>query len=77
LRQGDWVFIDGETGYMSNVPEWYDEQQGYGADTTPGLLYNLKKDPAQHRNLYSEYPEKVGAMKELLERYKGGQGCAR
>lgn len=77
LRQGDWLFIDGKTGYVSSAPGWYNEQQGYGEDTTPGLLYNLKNDPAQLRNLYAVYPEKVAAMKALLERYKGGEGCAR
>jgi arylsulfatase A-like enzyme len=76
LRQGDWMFIDGKTGEVSKSPEWFATERGYGKDSTPGLLYNLKEDPAQHKNLYASHPEKVAEMKALLERYKGGEGCA-
>lgn len=76
LRQGDWVFIDAKTGEHSKSPDWFNEQRGYKKETTPGLLYNLKDDPAQHHNLYKKYPEKVAEMKALLERYKAGEGCA-
>ncbi|VGO18478.1 sulfatase family protein [Pontiella sulfatireligans] len=76
LRQGDWVYIDAKSGEHSKSPAWFNEERGYGKDATPGLLYNLKDDPAQHVNLYASHPEKVGEMKALLERYKGGEGCA-
>ncbi len=76
LRQGDWVFIDAKTGRHTKCPEWFNEERGYVKDSTPGLLYNLKEDPAQHNNLYASHPEKVAEMKALLERYKGGEGCA-
>jgi arylsulfatase A-like enzyme len=76
LRQGDWVFIDAKTGRHTRTPEWFNTERGYAKDSTPGLLYNLKDDPAQHTNLFSSHPEKVTEMKALLERYMAGEGCA-
>jgi arylsulfatase A len=76
LRRGDWAYIDAKSGEHSKSPGWFNDERGYGKDTTPGLLYNLKDDPAQHKNLYASHPEKVAEMKALLERYKGGEGCA-
>ncbi len=76
LRQGDWILIDAKSGTHSKPPSWLEPERGYGTDTTPGLLYNLKNDPGQFENLYSEYPEKVSSMKTLLESYKAGKGCA-
>ena len=76
LRQGDWMFIDAKTGQHSASPDWFNSERGYAKDSSPGLLYNLKTDPAQHTNLYAGHPEKVSEMKALLERYKAGEGCA-
>jgi arylsulfatase A-like enzyme len=76
LRQEDWLFIDASSGRHNRTPDWFNETRGYSEASTPGLLYNLKDDLAQHNNLYADYPEKVAEMKKLLERYKGGQGCA-
>ena len=42
----------------------------------PGLLFNLKEDPRQSKNLYAKHPEKVESMRSLLKRYIGGERCA-
>lgn len=76
LRQGDWVLVDAKSGEHSKSPGWFNEQRGYSKETTPGLLFNLKDDLAQHKNLYNDYPEKVSEMKALLKRYLDGEGCA-
>lgn len=76
IRMGDWVYINAKSGEHSKSPDWFNEDRGYGTDATPGLLYNLAKDPAQQKNLYTAYPEKVEKMKAQLERYKAGEGCA-
>lgn len=76
LRQGDWMYIDAKTGEHSASPDWFNDQRGYTEDTTPALLYNLKKDQGQHNNLYSQYPEKAAAMAALLKEYVGGKPCA-
>ena len=78
LRQGDWVFIDAPSGAAKKETKEYLERFGLEAypKENPGLLYNLRDDPRQSKNLYREYPEKVTAMRELLERYVEGERCA-
>lgn len=76
LRKGDWLLIDAASGEHSNAPKWYNEKRGYEEASTPGLLYNLAKDPGQHTNLYARHPQKVNEMKALLDRYRNGDGCA-
>jgi arylsulfatase A len=76
LRQGDWIYIDAETGHEAKVPAEYLKSQGYETTTTPGLLYNLKTDLGQRNNLYAKYPERVAEMKALLDRYRNGEACA-
>jgi arylsulfatase A len=70
IRQGDWVFIDAKTGNDSEEPRWFKQERGYQEDNFPGELYNLSSDASEHHNLYGEQPEKVKALKALLEKYK-------
>ncbi len=77
LRQGDWLYIDAGCGGQKGwEPEWFLRERGYAEENTPGLLFNLKDDLPQKKNLYSAYPEKVAAMKALLDEYVGGKPCA-
>jgi arylsulfatase A-like enzyme len=73
IRQGDWVLIDAanvdENG-KNGEPGWLKTARGYKPHAFPGELYNLAVDPSQANNLYGQYPERVTALKELLERYK-------
>ena len=78
LRQGDWVFIDANSGSTARQePAEYLEYFGLTTypKNTSGLLFNLKDDPRQSKNLYSEYPERVAAMRALLQRYVAGEPC--
>jgi arylsulfatase A len=78
LRQGDWVLIDTPSGSAKRESKSYLQHfglEGYGKGN-PGLLFNLKKDPRQSRNLYDKHPEKVKSMSSLLKRYIGGERCA-
>jgi len=78
LRQGDWVLIDSHTGSSSGEPKAYLEH--FGLKTYPketaGLLFNLKEDPRQSKNLSDRHPERVSSMRELLKRYTDGERCA-
>ncbi|MGJ8672705.1 sulfatase family protein [Rubritalea sp.] len=78
LRQGDWVFINTQTGAMRPEPKAYLEHFGLQtfAKDSPGLLFNLKDDPRQTKNLYNEQPERVSAMNALLQSYTDGERCA-
>ncbi|MGJ8639005.1 MAG: sulfatase family protein [Opitutaceae bacterium] len=78
LRQGDWVLINSHTGSAQKEPDAYLKHftlQTYPKNT-PGLLFNLKDDPRQSKNLYNANPERVKAMSALLERYVAGERCA-
>ncbi|MBL8808640.1 MAG: sulfatase-like hydrolase/transferase [Planctomycetaceae bacterium] len=70
IRKGDWVLIDHKTGGVSAVPAWFDEQNGYTANTQPGELYNLKEDLSQTNNLYGSMPDKVKELQEELKRIR-------
>ena len=78
IRQGDWVFINTNSGAGQSEPAAY--LKHFSLTTFPkesaGLLFNLKDDPRQAKNLYQENPERVAAMKELLDEYVAGKRCA-
>ena len=78
LRQGDWVLIDAATGAAKKETKAYLDRfnlEGYGKGHS-GLLFNLKEDPRQSKNLYKEHPGRVENMRELLQRYRDGERCA-
>ena len=78
LRQGDWVLIDAPSGASKKESQAYLDHFSLTAwpKDSPGLLFNLKEDPRQSKNLYAENPEKVESMRSLLKRYIGGERCA-
>ncbi|MGJ8672688.1 sulfatase family protein [Rubritalea sp.] len=70
IRQGDWVLIDAKSGdhNVKNRSKAFEKKRGYTPDDKlPVELYNLKEDPAQHKNLAKEHPEKVQALKAQLK----------
>ncbi|MEM0969990.1 MAG: arylsulfatase [Verrucomicrobiota bacterium] len=78
LRQGDWVLIDASTGSAKKESQDYLDHFGLESypEAAPGLLFNLKDDPRQSKNVYADHPEKVESMRALLKRYVGGERCA-
>ena len=78
LRKGHWVLIDAPSGAVQPEPKAYLDHFGFAAypKGNPGLLFNLKDDPRQAKNLYAQHPEKVTAMRTLLKRYVAGERCA-
>lgn len=78
LREGDWVFINSFTGASQKEGETYLEH--FGLETyskeTKMLLFNLRGDPRQSKNVAKDYPDKIAAMNKLLEEYIGGKRCA-
>lgn len=73
IRMGDWKLIP-----ASNPPPFADMKHNSRKNpiSTPmpkkgiDYLFNLADDPAETTNLAAEYPDKVQAMKEVLERVK-------
>ncbi|XOV92419.1 MAG: arylsulfatase [Bacteroidota bacterium] len=67
LREGDWLYINHQSGYHSQPPEWAEEYFGYGPLEDSVQLYNLKGDIGQKSNLAGEMPDKVKEMQARLE----------
>ncbi|MEI6587244.1 MAG: arylsulfatase [Sediminibacterium sp.] len=73
IRQGDWVFIDNASGNdkgPKGEPQWFKDQRAYKDHSFSGELFNLKDDISEHYNYFSERPELVDSLKNLLEQYK-------
>lgn len=66
LRQGDWVYVEGASGAITRVPQWFDQQHGYVANDLPFQLYNLRSDLEQKHNVASIEKERVSQMQALL-----------
>ena len=78
LRQGDWVLIDAPTGAARKEKKDYLDYFGlepYGTGHS-GLLFNLKNDPCQSKNLYNKFSDRAKRMKILLQEYLDGKPCA-
>ena len=78
LRQGDWVYMSKSSGASQKEKGNYLNHFDLTVfpKDSPGLLFNLREDPRQSKDLYDQYPEKVEAMSELLGRYLDGERCA-
>ena len=66
VRQGAWKYLRAE----HKIP-------GYARDTKREKveeLYNLETDLGETRNLAKEHPEKVAALKKLMDELKEGVG---
>jgi arylsulfatase A-like enzyme len=66
IRKGHWKLIEGRGSGGFTQPTVYKPKEGEPA----GQLYNLAEDPSETNNLYLEKPDKVKALKELLEEIK-------
>jgi arylsulfatase A len=67
VRHDHWLLIANKTGAHTNVPAWFDEENGYAKNEHPGELYDLRADLAQMHNLYAAEPAKVKELAALLE----------
>jgi len=70
IRAGKWKFIDGQgdCGYREFTSKRPHPAPKPG--DPPGQLYNLEKDLGETTNLYTQYPEIVQQLKQLLEKIK-------
>lgn len=62
IRKGKWKYVDGK-----GSGGWSPEDPN---DNAPAQLYDMEKDPKETTNLYSQYPEIVKELKDLLEKQK-------
>jgi len=66
IRNGPWKLILGRGSGGFSRPRVIKPKPG----EPKGQLYHLAKDPAESRNLYSQRPEIVKELTDLLEKYK-------
>lgn len=66
VRHGSWLLVEAPTGGVSQVPDWFDQQQGYARHDQPGELYDLSADLGQRQNLFGEAPGKAAELRSLL-----------
>jgi arylsulfatase A len=70
LRHDQWLLIAAESGGISKVPAWFDEENGYTKSSQPGELYDLSQDLGQRHNLYAENSSKVAELQSLLQQLR-------
>ena len=72
IRRGNWVYLNTSTGHHSNVsPKLLDSKGFHPIDKkAKGLLYNLKDDLGQRKNVYDQHPEIVQELSALLKKYR-------
>jgi arylsulfatase A-like enzyme len=69
IRRGGWKLVTcrGSGGWTlpdAKVP----------ADAPAGQLYNMQADPAEQHNLYTQRPDLVAELQQLLDTYRAGPG---
>ena len=71
IRDGNWLLIDGRTGYVSKVGADWEERHGYPPDDKAAVeLYDLSIDLAQKKNLAAEHPDRVARLQALLKKIR-------
>jgi arylsulfatase A len=70
VRQGDWLYMDTNSGEHRIMPQFFKDLRDYTDFETDGLLFNLKEDIEQRVNLYEQHPQKVQEMDRLIHVYK-------
>lgn len=66
IRQGDWKLILGRGSGGFTLPQYFPPEPG----EPEGQLYNLRDDPAETNDLYTQRPDVVKRLSALLETYK-------
>jgi arylsulfatase A-like enzyme len=69
IRKGDWLYINSSSGGHREMPKSFKELRGYKDFDTEAILFNMKDDPEQQKNLFNEYPGKIKDLEELLQKY--------
>lgn len=67
VRDGNWLLIDAETGYVSARDKAWEQRHGYSqGEREPVELYDMENDPGQRTNRASSHPEMVSKLRGLL-----------
>lgn len=72
LRVGDWKLVEGRGSGGFSAPRDGKKLPGEAV----GQLYDLRRDPRETANLWSENPEQTSALLDLLDRIRKSSGVA-
>ncbi|MEM0927041.1 MAG: arylsulfatase, partial [Planctomycetota bacterium] len=67
IRKDNWVLIDAPSGYVSGVPDWFSQQNGFSKNPYSGALFDLSVDLGQRKNTFGTDRQRVRELKELLK----------
>ncbi|MDA7644685.1 sulfatase-like hydrolase/transferase, partial [Verrucomicrobiales bacterium] len=71
IRDGDYVLVDAPHGYVSKRDKAWEKRRSYPAPGDEKMqLFNISNDPIQKVNLADKDPDRVRAMRALLERVR-------
>lgn len=74
LRDGDWLLVDAQSGYLRPAPGSWNQKHGQPADRGgPAELYHLKEDLGQRHDLAAGHPDKVREMQAMLRKIRAGR----
>lgn len=68
IRMGDWKLVEGLGSGGFTAPKFVKAKDGEPA----GQLYNLKDDPSESKNVYSENPKIVAKLTKRLDEIRNG-----
>ena len=71
IRHNDWILLEKGTGNERPPADWFAKLRGYAPPSPPYVLYNLRDDPGQVKNLFYERPVKAKTMMHLLDQIRG------
>ncbi len=71
IRDGNWLLIDGRTGYVSKVGADWEKRHNYPPDDNAAVeLYDLQNDLRQETNLAGKHPDRVAQLQALLKKIR-------
>jgi arylsulfatase A len=70
IRKENWLYINTQDGEHSKMPDSFKKLRNYQDFDAKALLFDLKNDPEQRKNLYLEETVKAKELEELLTVYR-------
>jgi arylsulfatase A len=71
IREGDWVLVEAKSGLSSLKSKAWDKKHGYPeTESKEPKLFNLAEDIGQRDDVAAKHPEKVKAMRALLQKIR-------
>uniref|UniRef100_UPI0035938FF4 sulfatase-like hydrolase/transferase n=1 Tax=Persicitalea sp. TaxID=3100273 RepID=UPI0035938FF4 len=71
VQKDNWVLIDAKDGEHSKMPDWYRTREKYeGSTGSKEVLFDLRKDLGQRKNVIAKYPAKAEELRMELKKIR-------